>query len=77
MAHQTQADSRTEGGNSLSPGFRSPDFGADHHHKPTKAVVGVAILVVLSFVLYEFGGKAAVQHSSSAQINQTVASSNH
>jgi hypothetical protein len=52
------------------------DFGAHHHHKPTKAIVGVAILIVLSFLFYELGGKPAV-HSSTAPAHQAVASSNH
>jgi hypothetical protein len=76
MAHQTHAESsRPAIHGSASAAFGPTDFGADHHHKPTKAIVGVAILIVLSFVFYELGGKPAVH--SSAATHQTVASSNH
>jgi hypothetical protein len=69
MANPTQLEP------SRPVGSESADFGTDHHHKPTKAVVGVAILVVLSFMFYEFGSKPAM-HSSVAT-HQTVASANH
>jgi len=41
-----------------------PHCGEEHHHKPTKAIIGVGLLVVLSFLLYEFNGKPPVTHSS-------------
>jgi hypothetical protein len=78
MAHAPHAEtSRPAGSGSLSPGFGATDFGAHHHHKPTKAIVGVAILVVLSFVFYELGGKTVVSHSSLIAAHQAVSSSNH
>lgn len=68
MAHAPQAETSRP----------TRDFGARHDHKPTKAIVGVAILIVLSFVFYELGGKTAVRHSSSlTQGHQAVASANH
>jgi len=54
------------------------DFGTIHHHKPTKAVIGVAIMIVLGFVFYEVGGKTPRLHSSSASaVQRTFASSDH
>lgn len=41
-----------------------PDCGEEHDHKPTKAIIGVGLLVVLSFLLYEFNGKASRTHTS-------------
>jgi hypothetical protein len=43
-----------------------PNCGEEHHHKPTKAIIGVGLLVVLSFLLYEFNGKPSGTHSSAA-----------
>lgn len=59
-----------------SPG--ATDFGTVHDHKPTKAMIGVALMLVLGFVFYELGGKAPAMHSSSSPVaHQTVASSGH
>lgn len=35
-----------------------PRCGEEHRHKPTKAVIGIAILIVLSFLLYGITGHA-------------------
>lgn len=35
-----------------------PDCSEAHDHKPTKALIGLGLLVVLSFLLYEFNGKS-------------------
>lgn len=35
-----------------------PRCGEEHSHKPTKAVIGIAILIVLSFLLYGITGHA-------------------
>jgi hypothetical protein len=86
MAHQTtHGTSRPDQthGHALSIyGHVGMDYGSDHHHKPTKAIIGVAIMVVLGFLTYELKGKSADQHSSSVQMDQkpthvTVASSAH
>jgi hypothetical protein len=54
------------------------DFGTHHHHKPTKAMIGIAILVVMGFLSYEFGNRSANPHASEQTSNhQIVASSNH
>jgi len=56
------------------------DFGAHHRHKPTKAIIGVAILVVMSFLTYEFRSKVDHPHTSAADqsaAHQVMASSNH
>lgn len=37
-----------------------PHCGEEHRHKPTKAVVGIALLIVLSFLLYGITGHASV-----------------
>jgi hypothetical protein len=59
-------------------GPAATDFGTVHHHKPTKAVIGVALMIVLGFVFYELGGKSPTLHSSSMPVaHQTVASSSH
>lgn len=47
-------------------GAHQHNFGAGHHHKPTKAIIGVGMLVVLSFLLYEIGGKQPHTHATSA-----------
>jgi hypothetical protein len=44
-----------------------PECGEEHHHKPTKAIIGVGLLMVLSFVLYEFNGKQAQPHASTTE----------
>jgi hypothetical protein len=82
MAHQTD-----RGTSRPDPALGRQDYGhvatyygEDHHHKPTKAIIGVAILVVLSFLTYEFKGKSADMHSSDADqkpIHRTMASSSH
>jgi hypothetical protein len=53
------------------------NFGEEHHHKPTKAIIGVGALIVLSFLLYEINGRSHATRSSMQTPNQTVASSNH
>lgn len=58
-------------------GAHHHNFGEEHHHKPTKAIIGVGALIVLSFLLYEINGKSHDPRSSMQIPNQTVASSNH
>jgi hypothetical protein len=55
------------------------DFGEHHHHKPTKAIIGVAIMVVMGFLTYEFRDKAVHPHLSADQatVQQKIASSAH
>ncbi len=58
-------------------GAHHHNFGEGHHHKPTKAIIGVGMLVILSFLLYEIKGKTPDSHASSAEPtvqHQTVAS---
>lgn len=68
-------------GRSTMPQAHVPtDFGEHHRHKPTKAIIGVAILVVMSFLTYEFRDKAVHPHTSAAEqapAHQVIASSNH
>jgi hypothetical protein len=71
MAHEI--DSSTP-----SSGAGATDFGTVHHHKPTKAMIGVALMIVLGFVFYELGGKSPAMHSSSTPVaHQTVALYSH
>lgn len=35
-----------------------PRCGEEHSHKPTKAVIGIGLLIVLSFLLYGITGHA-------------------
>ncbi len=61
-------------------GAHHHNFGEEHHHKPTKAIIGVGALIVLSFLLYEVNGKGHEtrlhESRSAVPLNQTVASSN-
>lgn len=84
MAHQTAnlGTSRpdpTSAPSSQDYGHVHAYYGADHHHKPTKAIIGVAIMVVLGFLTYEFKNKSAMHSSSGGEmpIHQTIASSAH
>jgi hypothetical protein len=43
---------------SAHPDKYHPHCGDEHRHKPTKAVIGIAILIVLSFLLYGITGHA-------------------
>ena len=36
-----------------------PRCGEEHRHKPAKAVIGIALLIVLSFLLYGITGHAS------------------
>ena len=47
-----------------SPGSApaQPSFGVRNKHKPTKTIIGIALLLVLSFVLYQINGKSKVDH---------------
>lgn len=36
-----------------------PGCSEEHRHKPTKAVIGIALLIVLSFLLYGITGHAS------------------
>ena len=59
-------------------GAHHHNFGEEHHHKPTKAIIGIGMLVVLSFLLYEIKGKTPDTHATSsapAVQHQTFASS--
>jgi len=59
-------------------GAHHHNFGEEHHHKPTKAVIGIGMLVVLSFLLYEIRGKTPDTHATSSvpsAQHQTFASS--
>lgn len=71
MAHQSNS-----GAPSNIPS--ATDFGTVHHHKPTKAMIGVALMIVLGFIFYEIGGKSHAVHSSSAPVaHQRIALSSH
>jgi hypothetical protein len=52
------------GNDGKRPGAYHPECGEEHHHKPTKAMIGIGLLVVLSFLLYEFNGKPRETHSA-------------
>jgi hypothetical protein len=52
------------GYNGKHAGGYHPECGEEHHHKPTKAMIGIGLLVVLSFLLYEFNGKPRETHSA-------------
>jgi hypothetical protein len=58
-------------------GAHHHNFGEEHHHKPTKAIIGIGMLVVLSFLLYEIKGKSPESHATSipTEQHQTFASS--
>lgn len=51
-------------------GSYHPDCGEAHDHKPTKAIIGVGLLVILSFLLYELNGKASRTHTSATPTAQ-------
>ena len=53
------------------------DFGAGHHHKQAKAMIGIAIMMAMGLLFYELGGKAAGPHASTAAAPQSVASLRH
>jgi hypothetical protein len=44
-----------------------PDCGKEHAHKPVKAMVGVGLFVVLSFLLYELKSPDATPSAVHAQ----------
>lgn len=53
-------------------------FGEHHNDKPVKTIIGVAILVVLSVVLYEIkGNRSDAQSSAAPAVTHNVASSQH
>jgi hypothetical protein len=58
-------------------GAYHPDCGEEHHHKPTKAMIGVGLLVVLSFLLCEFNGKPRETHSAAPTVQQQTFAANH
>lgn len=61
---------------SIDSSPRRTNYGEHHNHKPTKAVIGVGILIALSFVLYELNGKTTdVQSSNTPAISRNIASS--
>ena len=50
-------DPQASGPDMNHAGAHHHNFGEEHHHKPTKAIIGVGALIVLSFLLYELNGK--------------------
>ncbi|MDB5583773.1 MAG: hypothetical protein JWR80_8949 [Bradyrhizobium sp.] len=81
MTHQSgpwasQPDHQVDGAEANYAGAHHHNFGEEHHHKPTKAIIGVGALVILSFLLYELNGKSHDTRSA-APVHQTVASSNN
>jgi hypothetical protein len=70
MVEQTET-SRSGNGRPPDPGeHRRPEFGARNTHKPIKAIIGIAILLILSFVLYQFRDKARNQGPNPAPASQ-------
>lgn len=43
-----------------------PHCSEEHRHKPTKAVIGIGLLIVLSFLLYGITGHASEPAASTA-----------
>jgi hypothetical protein len=80
MTHQgswtSQPDHQASDADMNYAGAHHHNFGEEHHHKPTKAIIGVGALIVLSFLLYEINGKSHDTRSA-APTHQTVASSNN
>lgn len=50
-------------------------FGVRNKHKPTKTIIGIALLLVLSFVLYEINGKSKVEQPAPAATSDRAAPS--
>ena len=71
----SQPDPQASGPDMNYAGAYHHNFGEEHHHKPTKAIIGVGALIVLSFLLYEVNGKSH-ETRSAVPVSQTVASSN-
>lgn len=44
-----------------------PRCGEEHRHKPTKAVIGIVLLILLSFLLYGITGHANEPATTKAQ----------
>ena len=70
----SQPDPQASSADMNYAGAHHHNFGEEHHHKPTKAIIGVGALIVLSFLLYELNGKPH-QARSDLPVNQTMASS--
>lgn len=66
---------RNLGNNRTDTGYSSGIYGYDDNqdNKPTKAIIGVAILVVLSLVLYELNPKAANPDLAATPATQNIA----
>jgi hypothetical protein len=47
-----------------------PEYGQRNTHKPMKAIIGIAILLILSFVLYQFRDKSRNQPPTPAPASQ-------
>jgi hypothetical protein len=52
-----------------------PSFGVRNKHKPTKTIIGIALLLVLSFLLYEINGKSKVEQPAPAATSDRAAPS--
>ena len=68
----------TAGNATRPPEVRSNDFGRQNEHKSIKAMIGIAVLLVISVLLYEFNFKPARIHASpTPAISHHFASSSH
>lgn len=71
MVEQTETSRPANGKGPPNAGtYRHPEFGARHTHKPVKAIIGIAVLLILSFVLYQFRDKARHHPSKPAPASQ-------
>jgi hypothetical protein len=52
-----------------------PNFGVRNKHKPTKTIIGIALLLLLSVVLYEINGKSKVEQPAPAPTSDRAAPS--
>lgn len=64
-------------GKTSEPPSNEHAFGTPHHHKSAKALLGVAVLIVASFLFYEMGSKANGESASAPVAAQRLAHVSH
>lgn len=73
MTQPSRSRTSHDSGSIASQGGYHPRCGAQHDHKPAKAMVGVGLLVALSFVLYELKSPTAGPSPDTGAQHQALA----
>ncbi len=72
MAQQVKADHNSRASAGSSTDGAKPMFGERNTRKPIKTIIGIVVLLALSFILYQLGEKTGRHRTSPPDAQRNV-----